>query len=140
MMCTLMLMIALGVNAARPQSGTYTIQNVATTKFVKVTGKYAAAPSASESEASKISFTVVGLDSKHNDGSYKIMGLSSTYTDGGKQVVVNVDDHIKHALTIGEVVLRKELPNSSEENIKKAIKAMTDFVNAYAYMRIKPVV
>ncbi len=140
MMCTLMLMIALGVNAARPQSGTYTIQNVATSKFVKVTGKYAAAPSASESEASKISFTVVGLDSKHNDGSYKIMGLSSTYTDGGKQVVVNVDDHIKHALTIGEVVLRKELPNSSEENIKKAIKAMTDFVNAYAYMRIKPVV
>ncbi len=140
MMCTLMLMIALGVNAARPQSGTYTIQNVATSKFVKVTGKYAAAPSASESEASKISFTVVGLDSKHNDGSYKIMGLSSTYTDGGKQVVVNVDDHIKHALTIGEVVLRKELPNSSEENIKKAIKAMTDFVNEYAYMRIKPVV
>lgn len=134
-----------GLNAvAAPTSGSYTVQNVGTGKYVVVTGPYAAAPSTgTASEASKISFNVVGLDMVHNDGSYKISGLSSTYTASGKQVTVNIDNYIEKALTIGEVVIREELGtpdvDTSNDNINKAIAAMRKFVTDAAYMRIKPV-
>ena len=128
-------MVGMTVMAQAPQTGVYRIQNVATSKYVKVTGPYAAAPSeASQATASDIS---VGIAGKNDNGSYKLNSLSSTY--GENNTKVEVYDYIGKALIIGESLLRETLSSSSPANVQRALDEMKKLVRENAYMSIKPV-
>lgn len=128
-----MAMITLSIFAQAPQTGIYRIQNVGSSKYIKVNGKYDATPNVtSQSEASYIT---VGIEKKLDDGSYKVNSLYSTY-DGGS---VEVYSFIDKALMLGETELRRELEGSSREHILQAISRMKELVNENAFIRIKAV-
>jgi len=133
----LMLVVSLlgfTIQAQAPQTGVYRIQNVGTSKYVKVNGRYDATPN--QDSQSKASDITVGIERKLEDGSYRLNSLASTYGDNNR---VEVYDYIARALQIGETVLREVLTNSADSNVHKAIKRMNELVKEHAYMSIKPV-
>lgn len=133
----MVLTMAFCAQAQAPQSGVYRIQNVATSKYVKVTGPYAAAPSeAAQTTASDIKVSIAG---KNANDSYKLNGLASTYTQNGQTKDVEVYDYIGKALIIGESLLRETLSSSDPDNVQTALDEMHKFVRENAYMSIKPV-
>lgn len=134
-MTLIISMLAFAVRAQAPQAGVYRIQNVGTSKYVKVNGRYDATPNQdSQSNASYIS---IGIEKKLSDGSYRLNSLASTY--GADNTPVEVYNYIGRALQIGEVVLRDVLKNSDPENVQIALNRMTELVREHAYMSIKPV-
>lgn len=127
-------MLGFAVQAQAPQTGVYRIQNVGTSKYVKVNGRYDATPN--QDSQSKASDITVGIERKLEDGSYRLNSLASTYGDNNR---VEVYDYIARALQIGETVLREVLTNSADSNVQKAVKRMNELVKEHAYMSIKPV-
>lgn len=111
------------------ESDFYKIHNVGNDRYVKIEGKYYARPNVEDKEDATPIY--VTFDGQLEDGSYKITNLSGDNQD--------IQEYIQHAIELGEGVLRAALPNSSEANINRAIKAMTDFINENAYMRVRPV-
>lgn len=141
LLCAVML-VGLSAAATVPVSGNYYIKNVHLDKYVKVTGAYQAEPNAtSKADASNIRVGVVGV---MDDGTYKMNSLASTY--GENNTPVEVYDYVGKAITIGSELVKKQLEGKevdgqkiTDEQVKKAIQVMSDFVSTHAYMRIKPV-
>lgn len=129
------MMVGLEAAATVPVSGNYYIKNVKLEKYVKVTGAYSAEPNAAtKADASNIR---VGVKGALADGTYQMNSLASTY--GADGTPVECYDYVGRALSIGTAMLKQELAGKSSENVLKAVQLMNDFVNSYAYMRLKPV-
>lgn len=109
------------------ESDFYKIHNVGNDKYVKVQGRYYAAPDADEASATPIAVTIDGM---LEDGSMKVTNLVG---DGH-----NIQSYIQHAIEIGTALIHKLLDNvSTEAHVNQAIAEMTNFVNENAYMRVK---
>ena len=108
------------------ESDFYKIHNVGNDLYVKVYDRYYAKPDVDEANATPIAVTIDGM---LEDGSVKVTNLVG---DGH-----NIQNYIEHAIELGTALLQQELANSDPDNVEKAIKAMTDFINENAYMRVK---
>lgn len=108
------------------ESDFYKIHNVGNDKYVKVYGRYYAKPNVVEAEATPIAVTIDGM---LEDGSMKVTNLVGDGHD--------IRKYIDHAIELGTALLEQELSSSDPDNVQRAIKAMTDFINENAYMRVK---
>ena len=108
------------------ESDFYKIHNVGNDKYVKVYGRYYAKPNVDEAEATPIAVTIDGM---LEDGSMKVTNLVGDGHD--------IRKYIDHAIELGTALLEQELSSSDPDNVQRAIKAMTDFINENAYMRVK---
>lgn len=108
------------------ESDFYKIHNVGNDKYVKVYGRYYAKPNVVEAEATPIAVTIDGM---LEDGSMKVTNLVGDGHD--------IRKYIDHAIELGTALLQEELSSSDPDNVERAIKAMTDFINENAYMRVK---
>lgn len=108
------------------ESDFYKIHNVGNDKYVKVYGRYYAKPNVDEAEATPIAVTIDGM---LEDGSMKVTNLVGDGHD--------IRKYIDHAIELGTALLQEELSSSDPDNVERAIKAMTDFINENAYMRVK---
>lgn len=109
------------------ESDFYKIHNVGNDLYVKVQGRYYAAPDADEASATPIAVTIDGM---LEDGSMKVTNLVGDGHD--------IQKYVKHAIEIGTTLIHNILDSqSSDENIQRAIEEMTNFVKENAYMRVK---
>ena len=109
------------------ESDFYKIHNVGNDKYVKVQGRYYAAPDADEASATPIAVTIDGM---LEDGSMKVTNLVGDGHD--------IQKYVDHAIEIGTTLIHQILDNqSTEEHVNQAIQEMTNFVRENAYMRVK---
>lgn len=109
------------------ESDFYKIHNVGNDLYVKVQGRYYAAPDADEASATPIAVTIDGM---LEDGSMKVTNLVGDGHD--------IQKYVDHAIEIGTALIHQILDSqSSDENIQRAIEEMTNFVKENAYMRVK---
>lgn len=109
------------------ESDFYKIHNVGNNLYVKVQGRYYAAPDADEASATPIAVTIDGM---LEDGSMKVTNLVGDGHD--------IQKYVDHAIEIGTALIHQILDSqSSDENIQRAIEEMTNFVKDNAYMRVK---
>lgn len=109
------------------ESDFYKIHNVGNDLYVKVQGRYYAAPDADEASATPIAVTIDGM---LEDGSMKVTNLVGDGHD--------IQKYVDHAIEIGTALIHQILDSqSSDENIQRAIEEMTNFVRENAYMRVK---
>ena len=109
------------------ESDFYKIHNVGNDLYVKVQGRYYAAPDADEASATPIAVTIDGM---LEDGSMKVTNLVGDGHD--------IQKYVDHAIEIGTALIHQILDSqSSDENIQRAIEEMTNFVKDNAYMRVK---
>lgn len=109
------------------ESDFYKIRNVGNKMYVKVQGRYYAAPDADEASATPIAVTIDGM---LEDGSMKVTNLVGDGHD--------IQKYVDHAIEIGTALIHQILDSqSSDENIQRAIEEMTNFVKDNAYMRVK---
>lgn len=109
------------------ESDFYKIHNVGNDLYVKVQGRYYAAPDADEASATPIAVTIDGM---LEDGSMKVTNLVGDGHD--------IQKYVDHAIEIGTTLIHNILDSqSSDENIQRAIEEMTNFVKENAYMRVK---
>ena len=109
------------------ESDFYKIRNVGNKMYVKVQGRYYAAPDADEASATPIAVTIDGM---LEDGSMKVTNLVGDGHD--------IQKYVGHAIEIGTALIHKLLDNvSTEAHVNLAIAEMTNFVNENAYMRVK---
>lgn len=109
------------------ESDFYKIHNVGNDLYVKVQGRYYAAPDADKASATPIAVTIDGM---LEDGSMKVTNLVGDGHD--------IQKYVDHAIEIGTTLIHNILDSqSSDENIQRAIEEMTNFVKENAYMRVK---
>ena len=108
------------------ESDFYKIHNVGNDLYVKVYERYYAKPDVDEASATPIAVTI---DGQLEDGSMKVTNLVGDGHD--------IRKYIDHAIELGTALLEQELSSSDPDNVQRAIKAMTDFINENAYMRVK---
>lgn len=109
------------------ESDFYKIHNVGNDLYVKVQGRYYAAPDADEASATPIAVTIDGM---LDDGSMKVTNLVGDGHD--------IQKYVDHAIEIGTALIHKLLDNvSTEAHVNQAIAEMTNFVKDNAYMRVK---
>lgn len=109
------------------ESDFYKIRNVGNKMYVKVQGRYYAAPDADEASATPIAVTIDGM---LEDGSMKVTNLVGDGHD--------IQKYVGHAIEIGTALIHKLLDNvSTEAHVNQAIAEMTNFVRENAYMRVK---
>ena len=109
------------------ESDFYKIHNVGNDLYVKVQGRYYAAPDADEASATPIAVTIDGM---LEDGSMKVTNLVGDGHD--------IQKYVEHAIEIGTTLIHSILDSqSTEEHVNQAIEEMTNFVRENAYMRVK---